>query len=74
MENWIRKWQPTPVFLPGKFHGPKSLAGYSPWVGKSRTRLRTHEHTHWRIADLRCCVSFMYSKVNQVYTHISTLL
>ena len=26
-----RKWQPTPVFLPGKFHGQRSLAGYSPW-------------------------------------------
>ena len=26
-----RKWQPTPVFLPGKFHGQKSLVGYSPW-------------------------------------------
>ena len=25
-----RKWQPTPVFLPGKSHGQKSLAGYSP--------------------------------------------
>ena len=28
---WRRKWQPTPVFLPGKSHGHKSLAGYSPW-------------------------------------------
>ena len=28
---WRRKWQPTPVFLPGKFHGQKNLAGYSPW-------------------------------------------
>ena len=27
----IRKWQPTPVFMPGKPHGPSSLAGYSPW-------------------------------------------
>ena len=27
---WRRKWQPTPVFLPGKFHGQGSLAGYSP--------------------------------------------
>ena len=27
---WRRKWQPTPVFLPGKFHGQRSLAGYSP--------------------------------------------
>jgi len=25
-----RKWQPTPVFLPGKFHRRRSLAGYSP--------------------------------------------
>ena len=28
---WTRKWQPTPVFLPGKFHGQRSLAGYGPW-------------------------------------------
>ena len=27
--RWRRKWQPTPVFLPGKSHGQKSLAGYS---------------------------------------------
>ena len=27
---WKRAWQPTPVFLPGKFHGQRSLAGYSP--------------------------------------------
>ena len=26
-----RKWLPTPVFLPGKFHGQRSLAGNSPW-------------------------------------------
>ena len=25
----VRKWQPTPVFLPGEFHGHRSLAGYS---------------------------------------------
>ena len=29
-----RKWQPTPVFLPGESHGQKSLAGYSPWSCK----------------------------------------
>ena len=27
---WRRKWQPTPVFLPGKFYGQRSLAGYNP--------------------------------------------
>ena len=26
-----RKWQPTPIFLPGGSHGQKRLAGYSPW-------------------------------------------
>ena len=34
-----RKWQPTPVFLPGESHGQRSLAGYSPWGRKSWTRL-----------------------------------
>jgi len=28
---WRRKWQPTPVFLPGEPHRQGSLAGYSPW-------------------------------------------
>ena len=27
---WRRKWQPTPVFLPGKSHGWRSLGSYSP--------------------------------------------
>ena len=31
MIPWNRKWHPTPVFLPGKFHGQRSLVGYSPW-------------------------------------------
>ena len=29
--RWRRKWQSTPVLLPGKFHGQRSLVGYSPW-------------------------------------------
>ena len=28
---WQRSWQLTPVLLSGKFHGQRSLAGYSPW-------------------------------------------
>ena len=28
---WKREWQPTPVFLPGKVCGQRSLTGYSPW-------------------------------------------
>ena len=33
---WRRKWQPTPVFSPGKFCGQGSLEGNSPWVEKSQ--------------------------------------
>ena len=29
-----KKWQPTPIFLPGKFHGQRSVVGYSPWGWK----------------------------------------
>ena len=32
--SWRRKWQPTPVLLPGEFHWQRSLAGYSPWGHK----------------------------------------
>ena len=38
------KWQPTPVFLPGEFHGQRSLVGYSPW---DRTELDTTERLHF---------------------------
>ena len=31
---WRREWLQTPVFLPGEFHGQRSLAGYSPWGHK----------------------------------------
>ena len=55
---WRRKWQPTPAFLPGAFHGQRSLEGYSPRgfkrVGQdqyvhvcARAHTHTHTHTHW---------------------------
>ena len=31
---WRREWQPTPVFLPGKSHGQRSLASYNSWGHK----------------------------------------
>ena len=39
---WSRKWQPASVFLPGKFHGQRSLAGCGPWGHKES---HTTEHT-----------------------------
>ena len=41
--SWRRKWQPTPEFLPGKSHGPWSLAGYCLWGPQ---KLDTTENTH----------------------------
>ena len=38
-DPWRRKWQLTPVFLPGESHGQRNLAGYSPWGHDSLTRL-----------------------------------
>ena len=38
------KWQPTPVLLPGKFHGQRSLVGYSPWDCKE---VDTTEQLHY---------------------------
>ena len=40
-----RQWHPTPVLLPGKSHGRRSLVGCSPWVAKSRTRLSNFTFT-----------------------------
>ena len=41
---WRRKWQPIPVFLPGEFHGQRSLADYSPW-GRQESDM-TEQLTH----------------------------
>ena len=42
---WRRKWQPTPVFLPGKSHRERSLAGYSSW-GHKESDVTWHARTH----------------------------
>ena len=53
---WSRKWQPTPVFLPRKSHGQRSLAGYSPWRHKE-SEMTEHtyiSHSHHYIKCFRC--------------------
>ena len=65
-EGWIpgwgrspgRKWQPTPVFLPRKSHGQRSLVGYSTW-GHKELDTTEHAHTH---DDICNNLSFHMSK------------
>ena len=47
--TWRRKWQPTPVLLPGKFHGWRNLVGCSSWGRKESGMtegLQFHFHFH----------------------------
>ena len=34
---WRKEWLLSPVFMPGEFHGQRSVVGYSPWVRKTQT-------------------------------------
>ena len=43
---WRRKWQPTPVFLPGESHGQWSLAGYTLWGRKESDVTEVTYHAH----------------------------
>ena len=60
---WRRKWQPTPVFLPGESHGQRSLRGYSPWSHKN---LDTTEHacTHVQLS-----IPPLYMRTTDTHTH-----
>ena len=53
---WRRKWQPTPVFLPGGFHEQRSLVDYSPWGHKESDTSEATEHAQMR--------SILYAEVN----------
>ena len=53
--SWKKKWQPTPVFLPGKSH-ESSLVGYSPWICKELdTTERLSIHAHSLVYRPGCC-------------------
>ena len=59
---WSRKWQLTPEYLPGKFHGQRNLTGYSPWGHKYCTQLSTHVHMH--VYVYICHIFFIYSSLD----------
>ena len=58
---WRRKWLSTTVFLPGKSHGQRSLAGYSPW-GCTELDTTEHPHTYTRPAESQEWISFFKKK------------
>ena len=47
ISSWRRQWHPTPVLLPGKSHGWRSLVGCSPW---GRKQLDTTERLHFHFS------------------------
>ena len=63
-DPWKRKWQSTPVLLPGKSHGQRSLVGYSPW---GRKELDTTERLHFHF-HIRGFISHLYA-----FVHVFTL-
>ena len=58
---WRRKWQPTAVFLPGKFHGQRSLVATVHAVAKSRTRTESGQSDTGCLEQvgLLLCFSFL---------------
>ena len=58
---WRRKWQPTPVLLPGKFYGQRSLVGYSSWGHKeSDTTERLHFSSSY-FAVHKCHLPYLWT-------------
>ena len=47
--GWRRQWQPTPVLLPGKSHGRRSLVGCSPW-GREESDTTERLHFHFSLS------------------------
>ena len=69
---WRKKWQPTPVFLPGKSHGQRSLAGYSPW-GRKESDVTEHTEvcgmslSYWKASYYPCTDNLFLLKRVCVY-------
>ena len=50
-KSWRRQWQPTPVLLPGKSHGQRSLEGCSPW-GRWGSDTNERLHLHFSLSHI----------------------
>ena len=63
---WRRKWQPTPVFLPGKSHGLRSLASYSPWGLKESDMTEQLNNNKSLILESLPLPSILYAPIMQI--------
>ena len=64
---WRRKWQPTPVLLPGESHGGRRLVGYSPWGRKeSDTTERLHFHFHFTSTLFNDCEKLLHKVIVKI--------
>ena len=61
---WRKKWQPIPVFLSGKFHGQRCLAGYSPKCCKELDITEATEctHTHTQTHRMLMAIKDIYQE------------
>ena len=66
--SWRRKWQPTPVFLPGKSHGWRSLVGYSPW-GHKESDMTERLHSHGPSLEVSNISAHIWLARIQPYVH-----
>ena len=65
---WRRKWQPTPVSLPGKSHGQRSLVDCSPWGRKESGTTEGLTHTH-----IVCLAVYLCSSQVLIFPSLSLL-
>ena len=69
---WRRKWQPTPVLLPGESHGWRSLVGYSPWglqrVGRDWATSLTEKFIWGSLQTIY--LSCNVGQITVLYTHL----
>ena len=60
LQDWRRQWHPTPVLLPGKSHGWRSLVGYSPWCCKKLDTAERLDFTSWNLVNV--CYSLLINR------------
>jgi len=68
---WRRNGETTPVFLPGKFHGQRSLVGCSPLACKE-LHMTEYTHTHTHTHAVYMCI-FIYTKCTVVFSYVFKL-